>query len=465
MLFFEARFLGFFLVVLLVHWALPGRRARLVWLLAASCYFYMSWNPWLISLILFSASVDYAIALWLPSVVSSNRRRLLLILSVGTNLSLLAFFKYTNFFLTSACTALNWFGVPWSWTELNIILPLGISFYTFETISYVVDVYRKKITPVRNALDYALYIMFFPHLIAGPIVRPREFLPQLARNRRFSWDRAQLGLQFFLLGAFKKVVIADRVQVVANAVFANPAAYASSAAWLGIFCFVAQLYCDFSGYSDMAVGTAHLLGFRLPRNFRLPYLSPNITELWRRWHITLSSWLRDYLYIPLGGNRGTRWQTCRNQLITMTLCGLWHGASWNFVLWGFYNGVLLVLHRAIAWPRCMATALFRPAAIAFTFLLFCSGMVLFRAQTLADAGTMLWRLAAPTAGIMPAHIAAALALLALLALGHLVAVAAPWGKIERKAPAFVLGAGLAAVLLATLLLQSEDASSFMYFQF
>jgi alginate O-acetyltransferase complex protein AlgI len=466
MLFHSSQFLGFFVVVLLVYWLLPRHRWRLAWLLLASCAFYMSWNPWLITLILFSASVDFGVALLLPA-AASPARRLLLAFSVGTNLGLLAFFKYTNFLLGSACAALNWFGAPLSWAELNLVLPLGISFYTFETISYIVDVYQGKIMPVRNPLDYALYIMFFPHLIAGPIVRPREFLPQLARPKRFNWDRVQLGLQFFLLGLFKKAVIADRVQAAVVPVFKEPGAYATPAVWLAVLAFAVEVYCDFSGYSDMAVGTAHLFGYRLPRNFRLPYLATSVVDLWRRWHISLSNWLRDYLYHPLGGSRGGKLRTAFNQVVTMTVCGLWHGANWNFVLWGTFHGVLLAGHRLVRWPRWCSAAWFQPVAVVGTFLCFCGGLVIFRTPSLADAVVMFQRLAVPLPGavLAPALMTTTAALVALVLLGHVVAAALPWTRWERRLPGEVVGAALAALLVAALLWRPEDGASFMYFQF
>ncbi len=466
MLFHSSQFLLFFVAVFLVYWCLPRHRWRLAWLLLASCVFYMSWNPWLITLILFSASVDYAVALRLPSAPPGNKR-LLLAFSISVNLGLLAFFKYTNFLLGNACAALNWFGAPMSWTELNLVLPLGISFYTFETISYIVDVYRGRIEPVRNPLDYALYILFFPHLIAGPIVRPHEFLPQLRRQRRFSWYRMQLGVQFFVLGLFKKAVIADHVKAAVVPVFADPGSYDTVSAWLAVLGFAVEVFCDFSGYSDMAVGAAHMLGFHLPRNFNLPYLAVNVADQWRRWHISLSSWLRDYLFHPLGGSRGGKWRTCFNQLLTMTVCGLWHGAQWNFVLWGVYSGALLAIHRLVAWPRWFAAAWFRPVAVVCTFLCFCGGLVIFRSPTLTSAATLFAHLLVPVPGatLGPALATRAVLLIALVLGGHVVAARLPLARWERRAPAYALGTALAALLLASLLLRPEDGGSFIYFQF
>ena len=465
--FYSFKFLIFFAVVFGVYWGLPRHRLRMVWLLLASCVFYMSWNPWLILLILFTAAFDYAVAIRLETMRSPAHRRLLLALSIGTSLALLAFFKYTNFLLDSARTTLNLFGAGVEPVLVNIVLPLGISFYTFETISYVVDVYLGRVKAVRDPVDYALYILFFPHLIAGPIVRPRDFLPQIRRAKRFNWDRVQLGAQFFLIGLFKKVVLADHLATVADPVFAEPSGYATSAVWLAVLAYAGQIYCDFSGYSDMAVGLAHALGFRLPVNFRMPYFAASITEFWRRWHISLSSWLRDYLYVPLGGNRGGRLATYRNLLATMLLGGLWHGASWTFVLWGAYHGVLLALHRLLPRPRILSALALRPLGVAATFLAVCVGWVFFRAQSLGDAGTLLSRMFAPAGGTaldLPTTLIAAGCLAVLLA-GHLVGTFVDLKRAERRAPAAVLGAGLAGLLLAVLFLMPVNAKGFIYFQF
>lgn len=480
MLFPSFQFFVFFCVVFAVYWAMPplagfafgctaqqAHRLRMGWLLLASCYFYMSWNPYLILLILFSASVDYITARLLSHVVSMWKRRALLILSVTVNLGLLAFFKYTNFLISTAIGTLNLFGFENDPLVLAIILPLGISFYTFETISYIVDVYRRRIEPVRNLLDYALYIMFFPHLVAGPIVRPHEFLPQIGQRKRWNWDRLQLGAQFFVVGLFKKAAIADQLATIVDPVFAEPAQFGSAAVWLAVLCYACQIYCDFSGYSDMAVGLAHMLGFKLPRNFNLPYLAESITDFWRRWHITLSSWLRDYLYIPLGGNRHGTWMTYRNLLLTMLLGGLWHGANWTFVAWGFYHGLLLSLHKAIPWPRWMAAPVFRPLFGVGTFLLVCIGWVFFRAQTFADAATILNRMLWPTAGrtLEPAMFLWASLALSLLLAGWLASVLLDLKRLERRIPAPVLGFVLAGAFVLAQILMPEDGKAFIYFQF
>jgi alginate O-acetyltransferase complex protein AlgI len=427
----------------------------------------MSWNPWLILLILFSASVDYASALWMERTPSSSLRRAILLGSISINLGLLGFFKYVNFFLDSASWVLNVVGVAGTPAVLKVALPLGISFYTFETISYVVDVYRGRTRAVRNPLDYALFIMFFPHLVAGPIVRPHDFLPQLGRLKRFNWNRLYLGTRLVLLGFFKKSILADHLAGIVDPVFAAPGTYDSLSSWLAVLAYAVQIYCDFSGYSDMGIGLAHMLGFKLPQNFHFPYLAVNPADFWRRWHISLSTWLRDYLYIPLGGNRGSTATTYRNLIVVMLLGGLWHGASWTFVAWGLYHGLWLALHRALPLPRFLGRPSFRPLCMAGTFLLVCVGWVFFRAQTFADAGLILTRLAWPTSGLALGPTSAALVLLCLglILAGGLVGFHLPLRRIERRLPASLMGASLAGMLLLVLVLFPENSKAFIYFQF
>ncbi len=467
MLFSSLGFLGFFLAVFTVYWAIPAHRCRMAWLLIASCAYYVSWNPWLIGLVALSASTDYFAGLWLETLKSPRSRRLVLIGSISVNLGLLAYFKYTNFLLVTAQSTLAVLGWKADPVVLNLILPLGISFYTFETISYVVDVYRGRTRAVRSFLDYALFMMFFPHLMAGPIVRPHEFLPQVQRRKRLDWSRVELGARFFLIGLFKKAVLADNLAAVIDPIFAAPAAYSSQAAWLAAVGYAMQIYCDFSGYSDMAVGLAHTLGFKLPVNFRQPYLADSVAEFWRRWHISLSTWLRDYLYIPLGGNRGGAFVACRNLLVTMLLGGLWHGANWTFVAWGLYHGLLLILNRLCRLPSWLTGVVFRPLWVALTFLSVCVGWVFFRAQSFSDAGTLLTRMAWPTAGADLSRDAGLLvaACTAAVLLGNLLYRS---GRVEKwlsRLPAPVLGAGAAAVLLLYTFLIPEHSRSFLYFQF
>ncbi len=460
-------FLGFFAVVFLVYWALPRHRWRMLWLLGASCAYYMTWNPWLIFLVAFSAWTDFFAALWLESVKSPRLRKAILVGSISVNLGLLLFFKYTNFLLATAHSAFGLFGWQTDPFLMKIALPLGISFYTFETISYVVDVYRGKTRAARNPLDYALFMMFFPHLMAGPIVRPHDFLPQVRRRKRFSWDRLEFGVRLVLVGLFKKAVLADSLAAVIDPVFAAPGGYATGAAWLAAVGYAMQIYCDFSGYSDMAMGLAHTLGFKLPLNFRQPYLAASVAEFWHRWHISLSTWLRDYLFIPMGGSRGGRWRTCRNLMTTMLLGGLWHGANWTFVFWGLYHGVLLMVNRVCRLPASLLGWAARPFWVALTFGSVCVGWVFFRAQTFADAGTMLLRMAWPTAG---ADLGLHAGLLvcggtALVLAGN---VLSQWTGLRgwvARLPAPVVGGATAALLVLYLLLLPDESRGFLYFQF
>ena len=469
MLFHSFAFAIFFVVVFTLYWRLREHRSRMILLLGASCVFYMSWNPWLISLILFSASIDFFMAQKMEEYRSPRTRRLLLLTSISVNLGLLAFFKYTGFFLTNAHALAAWCGWDFelSSTWKNIILPLGISFYTFETISYITDVYLGRAKAERNLLDYALYIMFFPHLVAGPIVRPRDFLPQLKTPKRFSLLRCYAGLKLFLLGLIKKAVIADQLAGIADTVFKSPGAYGSLAVWLAVLCYAVQIYCDFSGYSDMAIGVAHTLGFKLPANFRMPYFSANITEFWRRWHISLSSWLRDYVYVPLGGNRHGTWNTYRNLILTMLLGGLWHGANWTFVAWGLYHGVLLALHRLLPRPAWSNSPFYRPFAVAGTFLLVCIGWVFFRAQTFGEAGILLSHMFQPAAGfaLQSGLVVIALLCFAVLLAAHLVGTFVRWDRLERNIPAPLMGIALGSLFLVVQLLIPVDSKAFIYFQF
>lgn len=465
--FASLQFLVFFTVVFTAYWSMPWHRARMALLLVASCAFYMSWNLPLIVLILFSASVDYIAALWLEKITSPRARKWILVGSIGTNLSLLAFFKYTDFLIGTAHWSCNLVGIDFDRPFFKIALPLGISFYTFETISYVVDVYRGRIKAVRNRLDYALYILFFPHLIAGPIVRPGDFLPQIGRVKVFNWNRFHLGLRLFLLGLCKKAIIADHLASVVDQVFGYSAQFNSFSVWIGVIAYAMQIYGDFSGYTDMAIGTAHMLGFKLAANFNMPYLAGSITEFWRRWHISLSSWLRDYLYISLGGNRGGTWMTYRNLMLTMLLGGLWHGASWTFVLWGAYHGALLSLHRMFGGIVPAFQGFLKPVAVVCTFVSVCVGWVFFRAQSFAAASNLLSRMFWPHEGrdlsphAMTIFFACALAMI----LGHIAGSLKLVRRYQDHVPEPIWGALLAGFLALAMILLPEDGKAFIYFQF
>jgi alginate O-acetyltransferase complex protein AlgI len=474
MQFCSLEYLTFFAAVFAVYWLLPWPRARVWLLLAASFYFYACWNRWLACLIVGTSAMDYVVARGLDAWTRQAVRKALLVASLIVNLGVLCYFKYANFFLDSLGDALRAAGFASSMPVLSVILPVGISFYTFEAINYTVDVYRRKIRAERDLGHFLLFILFFPHLVAGPIVRAKDFLPQIRRRKRWDWARIHLGVQFILMGLFKKLAIADHMAQYADPVFADPTLYRTTAIWMAVLAYAVQIYCDFSGYTDMAIGSAHLLGYRLAKNFNMPYLATNIAEFWRRWHISLSSWLRDYLFIPMGGSRGTAWQTCRNLFLTMALGGLWHGASWHFVLWGCLHGALLIIHRGcqrffVLRPQFQSMLLSVPGTafrVAATFSLVSAGWVLFRASSLAVAGTIYERMVVPSAGkTSPLQGLSLWVLLVVLAVAHAAGASGWWKRMSWRLPAPALGAAYALLLNLALLLAPDAGKTFIYFQF
>jgi alginate O-acetyltransferase complex protein AlgI len=474
MLFCTQQFLLFFLTVFAAYWALPWPRARVGLLLAASVAFYASWNAWLCGLVVTTATLDFAVARGIAAVRSDRGRRGLLLLSICTNLGVLAYLKYANFFIESLADLMNRCGAHVAAPLLNVVVPVGISFYTFEAISYTVDVYRRKIAPERNLANFLLFILFFPHLVAGPIVRAADFLPQVRRRKRWSWLRCRVGLGLCVLGMLKKMAVADRMALFADPVFADPTAFRTTALWAACLAYVVQIYCDFSGYSDLALGTAHLLGYRLAWNFRLPYLSPNVGEFWRRWHISLGSWLRDYLFIPLGGSRPGPVRTIVNYFVVMTLCGLWHGAAWTYLTFGMIHGVWLSVHRFVRSAvrrRPQLDALFQSPGgtavrVAVFMFLFALTTVVFRASTLTTAGRMFAGMFAPQTGRpLPLREFSLYLLTAAVALGYLCAANRHWPRLAAAFPSPVRGLGYAAAITAALLLAPDAGRAFVYFQF
>jgi alginate O-acetyltransferase complex protein AlgI len=456
-------------IVLAVYHLTQSRTTKYRLLLAASWIFYLSWNPWFLWVIIFPTVVDYFAGLLIEAAPTPGRRRLWLAASIVANLGLLAGFKYTKFVVENACGVVGRTAPPW---VEHIILPLGISFHTFQGISYTLDVYRRKIAAVRSFTDFALFVAFFPQLVAGPIVRAVEFLPQMATPPRVTAAQVVEGFHYFIVGLFKKVFIADQLATFVDAVFKAPTAYGAATHRWAVVAYACQIYCDFAGYSDMAIGCAKWFGFELPENFRLPYLSRSIGEFWRRWHITLSTWMRDYLYISLGGSRQGGTRTAMNLIATMTLCGLWHGASWNYVLWGFYNGVLLALHRI--WDRALtgraafdgirATALYQAIAWAATMLQVLTGLVLVRSESWAGCwlvqGSLVGR-AVSGPYSLPALVPF---LIGLVVLGHWLG---GWrgvrAGLELPAP---LRAGVYVAAVALIVVLGPDVGkAFIYFQF
>jgi len=459
MLFNTQEFFAFLGIVLILFYVSPVPVRRIV-LLAASYFFYMCWIPKFIMLLIALTAIDYTAARWISGAGSQRSRKIALIVSLAANLGLLGFFKYYNFFADNLAYLLH---RPAGVFSMAIILPLGISFHTFQSMSYVIDVYRREQKPVTNLIDYALYIAFFPQLVAGPIVRAREFFGDLYHWRRPAADEVLRALLLLLLGLVKKMVMADQLAQVANEYFKNPAQHPGMpAAWLGVIAFGLQIYFDFSGYTDMAIGMAGLLGFHFPVNFRRPYLAASITDFWRRWHMSLSRWLRDYLYIPLGGNRHGRLMTYRNLMITMLLGGLWHGASWNFVVWGAYHGSLLSLERLF---RRKVPAILYPLRVLATFALVMIGWVFFRAATHDDSIFVLRQMFTYKPG--PLAIPVWLVWLSVIALLlALLEEKKEWFEKIAVGPAWTYGAVCAVLLLAVELLGfTENAVPFVYFQF
>lgn len=462
MLFNSWQFLVFAALVFPLYYALPHRWQNRM-LLAASYVFYGAWDYRFLALIALSTAVDYIAARGIASAGDPRRRRAWLVLSLVTNLGLLGFFKYFNFFVASATDALAALGLDPGSLRLDIVLPVGISFYTFQTLSYTIDVYRGKLEPIRSLRDFALFVAYFPQLVAGPIERATRLLPQIVERRRLSIDMLHKGVWLITWGLFKKAVIANNLAIVVDRTFASGTGATGAEYLIAIYAFAFQIYCDFSGYSDIARGLAALMGIDLMVNFNHPYAATSPRDFWRRWHISLSTWLRDYLYIPLGGSRGTRARTYTALLLTMVLGGVWHGANWTFVVWGLYHGALLAAHRRIAvdagW-RLPDTRAMRVVSRLVVFHLVCLGWLFFRAENLAQA----WYVLGSFGDAM------AIGPLALKAVAVLVPVTIVlWlGDSARRETAGLSGARLAAIgalWLAVAILPPSLGQPFIYFQF
>jgi alginate O-acetyltransferase complex protein AlgI len=478
-IFHSLDFVVFFLVVTAIYWTLP-RRGQNALLLVASYFFYGYVHPWFLTLIAATTVADYLAARGMDA--WPDRRRLMLGLSLAVNLGLLGFFKYFNFFAENVHGALALVGLDVSMPALRVILPVGISFYTFQELSYTIEVYRGTMKARRDFLDFATFVCFFPQLVAGPIERASHLLPQVEQPRRWSWDASRDAAGLILWGYFKKLVIADNVGVVANKVFAlqTPGFWVL---WAGVFAFAIQIYADFSAYSDIARGTAKWLGFDLMRNFNQPYAATGPGDFWRRWHISLSSWFRDYVFIPLGGSRGTQARTMANLMATFLVSGLWHGASWNYVIWGAYHGTLVVLGRIAGTPRGPrsqrgprgAASVFRAAPM---FVLTLVGWLIFREtdiqMLLHDFTLVPWRTTAEDMRI-GAYLFLTVAIFTLP-----LAIDTAWAMWrERRADdsvgatdsvtsarawlwrAALAGAGFALILV----FRSRQSLDFIYFQF
>ena len=472
MLFNTLAYAKFFAVVFVLSWALARYRvAHILFLLGASFAFYAGWDVRFLPLLVGSATIDYFLARIIERETRPKARKAWLVATVVVNLGILGFFKYADFGIATATSIANALGIDISPRLLGLTLPVGISFFTFESMSYVIDVYRKEIPATKSYPRYLLFVAFFPHMVAGPIVRPKDMLPQLDRGPRATSESASRGLFLVAIGLVKKIVIADYLSTnLVDRVFDRPFEFSSLETLVAVYGFAAQIYCDFSGYTDIAIGCALLLGYEFPDNFDRPYRSLDLREFWRRWHISLSTWLRDYLYISLGGSRGGFWGTCRNLMITMLLGGLWHGASWNFVIWGFLHGAALVAGRI--WERFRGPSKAKPSIwgqvvrVVATFHFVCFAWIFFRAETFAKAMAVLRQLGE---GTFHAN-----NLVPTLLLAIAVAVGGQWLPVSlyrqtREAFARLPAPAQACVLAAIAVVLREAVSAkpvpFIYFQF
>ena len=485
MLFNSFTFLIFFPVVVAVYFAIP-HRFRWAWLLAASCYFYMAFIPIYILILFFLIAIDYAAGILIEG-AEGTRRKWYLVMSIVANVGMLAVFKYFNFLNANARAIAEVFHWPYGLPALNIILPIGLSFHTFQAMSYTIEVYRGRQKAERHLGIYALYVMFFPQLVAGPIERPQNLIHQFYERHAFDYDRVSDGVKRMAWGLFMKVVIADRLADYVNPVYNNPYTYEGLTLVLATIFFALQIYCDFAGYSQMAIGAAEVMGFKLMRNFNRPYLSRSISEFWSRWHISLSSWFRDYVYIPLGGNRAAPLRWYYNLFITFLLSGLWHGANWTFVIWGALNGFYLISSIVTRRARDRVTSaigLMRHATahavlrVLATFALTCFAWIFFRAGSLHDALHIISRmLVRPTPhqvlpdalraeGITKLQVAYSVALIIGLMAYELWGTRADIARKFAQQPAWVRWPAYYVLCMSIWLLgMSTEAKAFIYFQF
>jgi alginate O-acetyltransferase complex protein AlgI len=472
MVFNSLSFLVFFAIVCFLHVLPFPWRIKKLNLLVASYLFYAAWNPPFVLLLMLSAVMDFYLSQWVGRLHGTRSRRALLIISLVLNLGLLSYFKYGGFLLENFIWLLGQLGITYHPPAPDIVLPLGISFYTFETISYLVDVYRRKIKPWDSFLDYALFLTFFPHLVAGPIVRARDFLPQCAEPRQATGRQFGWGMTLLVIGLFQKVVLADSfLAPVADRVYAAPERFTFVEAWIGTLAFSAQIFFDFAGYSTCAIGVALCLGFVLNDNFHFPYASVGFSDFWRRWHMSLSSWLRDYLYIPLGGNQHGALRTNVNLLLTMLLGGLWHGASWRFVAWGGLHGVYLIGERLLksivgdaGWVQRKGI---RALLALATYGLVCLTWVFFRAPDFPTAFRLLGVMFQPAKGtrlLSPLDITIVAVITVGLLVTHWWLRDCTLEQAVARIPWWLRGVALAGLLIGLALAPGDDRA-FIYFQF
>lgn len=474
MVFDSYTFVPFLIVVLVLHRLMPTWRAQKVVLLAGSYLFYAAWNPPFVLLLLFTTVFDWFVAQGLVRLTDQRHRKALLILSLVQALGLLAFFKYSGFLVDSLAAAVAAAGGHVTFAAPDVVLPVGISFYTFHTLSFTIDVYRRVLKPGRSFLDYALYVTFFPSLVAGPIVRASEFLPQLEEPKKASSAQFGWGLTLLVAGLCAKVALADALLApVADSVYGEGVVADTVSAWVGTLAFAGQIFFDFAGYSACALGVALLFGFTLSPNFHFPYAAIGFSDFWRRWHISLSSWLRDYLYVSLGGNRRGRWRTDVNLLLTMLIGGLWHGASWTFVAWGAVHGFYLVVEKQLvslfggqSWTTRPAV---RFALAGLTFVLVCITWVFFRAHTFSQAFDILTAMfgRAPAAASSLVDVTArgiTVVVVFGLVLSHWLLRNTTLESVAARTPV-PLRALIIALMLVCIATASGEDRAFIYFQF
>lgn len=485
MLFNSFEFLIFFPLVVGLYFAIP-QRFRWMFLLAASYYFYMAWKAEYVLLIMASTIIDYYAALRMGATPEKSKRKKYLVLSAIANLGLLFSFKYFNFFSDATREILANANIFYDSPALSILLPVGISFYTFQTLSYTIDVYRGVRIPERHLGIFALYVSFFPQLVAGPIERSTRLLPQFRQAKTFDIERVLSGLRLMLWGFFKKLVIADRLAVYVNEVYNNPGDYTGAPVILATYFFAFQIYCDFSGYSDIAIGAARVMGYDLMENFRRPYFAKSIGEFWKRWHISLSTWFKDYLYISLGGNRVSRWRWYYNVLIVFLLSGLWHGANWTFLTWGGLHGIYLILSHRTARVRerlCQLTGLsalpefHKFIKVFVTFHLVLLAWVFFRSNSVSDALTHLNSMLSlnasglaaafgkPTAAAGWVEMAIACGAMAVLLIEHVIGRKQRIGQYLGAQPRWARWGAYQAIIVVILLFGVFSHAEFIYFQF
>lgn len=465
-------FAVFFLVVLCLHYSITSWKINKINLILASYLFYAAWNPPFVLLIIFSTAVDWILAGRIERENRDIARRFYLIISLSVNLGLLFYFKYANFLLDSFLLALEGVGISYSPPRYEIILPIGISFYTFQTLSYTIDVYRRKIRADATFLDFALFVTFFPQLVAGPIVRASHFLPQCIKEKKITSNQLFWGLTLITIGIFQKTVLADRVLApIVDTVYANAVSVGSFEGWMAIFAFSGQIFFDFSGYSTCAIGIALCLGFSLPVNFRSPYAAIGFSDFWQRWHVSLSSWIRDYLYISLGGSRKGSIRTFVNLMITMLIGGLWHGASWLFVMWGGLHGIYLVLEHLIIILFKRLQTQFSSFVHLFngmlTFIIVSITWVFFRSPDLATAGAMFKSLSAVGKAklISPNQVIEYAVVMTGLILWHIITRKKSSEEIFNAIPWLLKSVVIGAMIVLIVYETGGDERAFIYFQF